>query len=434
MNKEIDCEPGDNLSGMSSTPISSSSSTSSDSSNNSVNNLATTMRHIVRIRLENFQSHLDTDIRLESGINLITGSSDAGKSAILRALNWVFYNKPNGSKFIRHGTTEARVTLWFSDGTTVQRIKGDTRNAVLIRKKDGKESAYDRFGSDYPEEVREALGHPPMDEKHGPLAYAAQHSPYFLLSLSATELPRTLAELTRIDDLQDAADMLAKRAREKDRFIKQSASRIDKYDLELGDYAGLDFELSQMENLEARASKIEKLSHNLKIAKDLLFRFKEIMTQGKNELNLKEQAIKLCSLTPQLNQSQVLAEETIKMRSLLKMAQTQDSEIKTIEEKLLRLNKLSNIELSNQVKDMKEVVARVEKMRKVSKEYIDIMKIGAQTKLERDTALERLNILEQSHAALKEKIVLAGLWCQYCQRPLDDIHNNNTHHEEANRG
>ena len=63
-------------------------------------------RYITKIRLENFQDHTDTVIELEPGINLITGSSDAGKSAALRALNFVLHNQPRGDAFIQLGANE----------------------------------------------------------------------------------------------------------------------------------------------------------------------------------------------------------------------------------------------------------------------------------------------------------------------------------------
>ena len=43
-------------------------------------------RFLTEIKLENFQDHKDSTISLTNGINLIVGSSDAGKSAILRAV------------------------------------------------------------------------------------------------------------------------------------------------------------------------------------------------------------------------------------------------------------------------------------------------------------------------------------------------------------
>ena len=51
---------------------------------------------ISKIELKNIQSHKDTTIELDPGINIIVGSSNNGKSTIMRAINWVTYNRPLG--------------------------------------------------------------------------------------------------------------------------------------------------------------------------------------------------------------------------------------------------------------------------------------------------------------------------------------------------
>ena len=40
------------------------------------------------IKIQNFQSHKNTTIKLKPGVNIITGSSDCGKSVDIRALKW----------------------------------------------------------------------------------------------------------------------------------------------------------------------------------------------------------------------------------------------------------------------------------------------------------------------------------------------------------
>ena len=51
---------------------------------------------IKSIELKNIQSHENTRLVFDKGINVIVGSSNNGKSAILRGLYWVRYNRPLG--------------------------------------------------------------------------------------------------------------------------------------------------------------------------------------------------------------------------------------------------------------------------------------------------------------------------------------------------
>ena len=59
------------------------------------------MKYLKQITLKNFQSHKDSTIQLDRGLNAIIGPSDSGKSAIIRAIKWVLYNEPSGDFFIR---------------------------------------------------------------------------------------------------------------------------------------------------------------------------------------------------------------------------------------------------------------------------------------------------------------------------------------------
>lgn len=77
--------------------------------------LAPIGRHIVKLQIINFQDHKNTIINFKPGMNLLVGSSDSGKSAILRALNFIFHNIPNkGKDFVRFGSTECTITVWFN--------------------------------------------------------------------------------------------------------------------------------------------------------------------------------------------------------------------------------------------------------------------------------------------------------------------------------
>jgi len=51
-----------------------------------------------KISIQNFQSHKKTELDLVDGINVIYGLSQSGKSAILRALNWIIFNRKFSNK------------------------------------------------------------------------------------------------------------------------------------------------------------------------------------------------------------------------------------------------------------------------------------------------------------------------------------------------
>jgi DNA repair ATPase RecN len=177
------------------------------------------MRYIESLHIENFQSYKNETIHFKPGLNLLLGSSDCGKSAILRAISFVFYNYPRSNTIIHNGEKEVKVSVKFSDGTVVTRIRGD-RNAYFAQDKNGKKYSFDKIDKSIPEEIKNLLNNPPEDEFNGFISYADQFSPMFLVDLSPTDLPRSLSNLTGIEILEECAKQLMQNYKLLDKQIK----------------------------------------------------------------------------------------------------------------------------------------------------------------------------------------------------------------------
>lgn len=66
----------------------------------------------LKIDIENFQSITKASMEFDVGINLLSGSNNAGKSAVIRALRCVLTNPfPSSKSFIQFGKHKARVSL-----------------------------------------------------------------------------------------------------------------------------------------------------------------------------------------------------------------------------------------------------------------------------------------------------------------------------------
>ena len=103
-------------------------------------------------KISNFQSHKDTELVFHEGLNVLTGGSDQGKTAIVRALIWAIQNKPGGSSFIRHGAKEATVELLLEEGYKIIRKKSASSNTYELN-----DTIFTAFGVDVPEEIKKVL-------------------------------------------------------------------------------------------------------------------------------------------------------------------------------------------------------------------------------------------------------------------------------------
>ena len=72
-----------------------------------------------RIELHNFQCHKDLEIKFGK-ITTLVGPSDSGKTTVLRALKWLFFNSEKTKQICRRGETEVSVSV-VVDGRKITR-------------------------------------------------------------------------------------------------------------------------------------------------------------------------------------------------------------------------------------------------------------------------------------------------------------------------
>ncbi|WP_180339330.1 AAA family ATPase [Peptoniphilus catoniae] len=111
------------------------------------------MIYITKLELENFQSHKKSTLEFNRGLNVIIGSSDSGKTAIIRAIKWALYNEPQGDYFIRQGEKKVSVTIYFNTGAIVRRFRSSSKNSYYLKKSNGEEFNFDGFGRSVPKEI-----------------------------------------------------------------------------------------------------------------------------------------------------------------------------------------------------------------------------------------------------------------------------------------
>lgn len=196
---------------------------------------------ITRVTIENFQSHVRTELELSPAVTVLTGESDVGKSAAIRALRWLFYNEPRGANFVRRGASTCRVAVEYEDGTTLARERSAAANRYIVRRPGGSEEIYEGFGSDIPLEVSELAGMRRLEVNGVSLApnFSGQMDPPFLLGETGSTAAAALGLLSRAD-VFDAAlrSALADKGRA-ERAARAAAEDVAAIGRELERYADL---------------------------------------------------------------------------------------------------------------------------------------------------------------------------------------------------
>jgi hypothetical protein len=154
---------------------------------------------IESVVIRNFQKHGLLRLRL-GRVTTLAGPSDAGKSAVLRALLWCLGNTPGGKAFVKKGKKTCQVTVKL-DGRKLLRRRGKKANLYRLG-----QDAYKALGQGgVPAAVR-ALAN--VDCGPGSVNVQRQHDGPFWLADAAGEVARSLndvCDLGRMDACVAAA-------------------------------------------------------------------------------------------------------------------------------------------------------------------------------------------------------------------------------------
>ena len=246
---------------------------------------------ITSAHLQNCQSHKDTIIHLHEGVNVFVGDTDAGKSALMRGLRYVLYNK-NHKELLSHWGGVLQVEL-------------NIDSNKLIRKSDGKEIyilndlELHSFGTKVPSEIEKVIN-------MGEINNQEQIDSFFLLNETAGYVATYLNKIANLEQIDSTTKSIKSELNETKRLIEHKKEDLKKKAIELESFAFLsDFE-KDLQDAELLQDDVEGIVVNLKIIRHLLGEIKQCKKEIKknnNILNLKDDVYSALGLT---NEIQIL--------------------------------------------------------------------------------------------------------------------------------
>jgi exonuclease SbcC len=156
------------------------------------------------IAIRNFQIHKKTEVEFDPGITIISGTSDNGKSSIIRAFRWAFQNRPQGYSFRRWDTPDKAITAVdvSVDGETISRKRGKVRNEYVFQ-----DTTYKALRSDVPDNIKEHIEILPFNIQ-------PQSGKVFLFEDTDSEVAKLINEVSGISVIDDILKESNRRLRE----------------------------------------------------------------------------------------------------------------------------------------------------------------------------------------------------------------------------
>lgn len=168
---------------------------------------------IKRIKVQAYQSLADVELDL-GAITVVTGHSDSGKSALLRAIEDLAFGGTNAEVVTTIAGVrgkEAVVEAELDDGTKVRWIRS-AKTAKYELEREGVVKAFSRMSRAVPDEVVDALGirEVQIDSGTGPASWARLQfvgqfdQPFLLIDRGGVAAARILGRLTGVHVFADA--------------------------------------------------------------------------------------------------------------------------------------------------------------------------------------------------------------------------------------
>lgn len=369
---------------------------------------------IKSITLNNFQKHSDLTIDFQSGINILHGNSDAGKSCIRRAIEWTLFNaKIDGVR--KSGTKQTSVKVILENGVEVERIRSASINRYNLRKNKLDDIiSFDAVGKSIPQEIKDAIGIEPLqiEDEEFYLNSAPQLSLPFLFDKSPTWRMKLFNKLTGNDLLdtlfvQFNKDLLG--------LNKELKSILDLLPKQVEELDNKEKEIAQLENRYKKAKVVFDKAKELQVRYEKINELTELFSVNAVHQVRAETALKALKFP-----EDILVQQLREKIALFDQLKTLTIALERIENKEQVQGQLNAIRVPNP-KMLEETRAKIEVLAKMQ-ELGDNLEIN-QTKQERLTKDLECGILNiQQNEKDYKALLLEAKVCPTCGKgTCDDL-------------
>ncbi|MES5837511.1 AAA family ATPase [Bacillus cereus group sp. MG11] len=431
--------------------------------------------YITKMVLENFQSHENTTLEFSKGLNLFTGESGQGKSAVIRAFAFIFENfGRNPRRFIKKGADFARVTIHLSTGYVISRIveksKSGKNGYEIYNPKDGSVESTNTKGLSL---VQEILGFNKLNidtDNDVPINFMKQGTSWFFVGDGYTSserakivgsiygthyadavirdlegdlkkynkqietadkerkiiqegidsfdhLPRTHMQITELEKLSEEVNVLmAKKEKiatllKEQELIDNKISELNNVIKDLGQVENLYSEIYQVKEMVQKRNEIQKLYRSLTT----------IIADGKESKHVEEQLLSLPNAQLLLDEIKKLAKSKLGQEELLtqsiKLTETKNRLVKEIDvssEVIEKTNSL--VEAESTLSELKELMTKKETVQSLTNRLSSINEEEKQQKQKIEHVISKNEKLVNDYKVLLTEIGK----CPVCHGKIDN--------------
>jgi len=334
---------------------------------------------IKELTVNNFQSHKQSSLTFSNGVNVIIGPSDSGKTAILRALNWVLWNRPLGNAFCSYwgGETSAKIKL--SDGPLIVRKRNENMNGYLLKDKNGTQK-FEAIKTDIPEEISKALNLTSINVQQ-------QLDSPFLLDDSPGEVAHHFNSIAHLDMIDSSTKKIMEEKRALDWKIKLNLQEQETKEEQLQKFENLVQVEIRVEELEEAQQRQINLSNNAKALSTLKQQIQDTSYKLEKYNYVKPAQDRLIELQENISCKKDIDHQILKIKELITEIENKTNKVKGLTKVLSTKDKVQELEKAfTKATDQKQKISSLhkllvsigtekEKIKYTDKKYTDLKQI-----------------------------------------------------------
>jgi DNA repair protein SbcC/Rad50 len=317
---------------------------------------------IQSVEIENVQSHKKTFLEFVPGVNIIVGLSDAGKSAILRALRYCIKNQPSGEDIRSWWGGDTSVVATFDNGQ-ISRIRKSGFNGYVLGK-----SEFVALKSDVPDEVKAFVN---MSDTN----LQQQLDASFLLSNTSGEVAKYFNKIANLDKIDTATVNVNSWISKLSQDIKYKESDLEANEKKLQEFGfieKLEIEVEALEVLENRLTIKRKKQKELRT---LFVKLTEINEEIETYSSLLLLGPKIDHLLAKFETKRQKEYEYAKLRNLFKQIQANEEKLEGYNEIIPAGNLIDSLLVKS-----KEYSVKLTEYNRLKKLFQQVSSISAEIK------------------------------------------------------
>lgn len=328
--------------------------------------------------IKNFQSHKNTEINFDDNLNIIIGTSDSGKSSIIRAFRWVIENRPSGEAFRSWWGGDTVITIETTEGC-LSRIRTDKKN---LYKLNGNE--FKAINQDVPDEVKQFLNLSNINLQQ-------QAEQFFLIDETPGQVARYFNEIAGLEKIDTSISNVKRWVRELEQNKKYKKQEITKLQEEIKQFDYLD-------DMEQEVIKLEELEHgknkNIKDYNEIIEVIEDI-EKIEEEINQFKDVLKA---EKEINGILLLYKEVGTIHGKLTGVSTVIHNIEKVKKEIEENNKIVKAE-----KEIKELLQLIDTVEDKEEERIELIKITGNLEETNNRIKEKNNFILKKEKQFKKQ-------------------------------